>query len=522
MVQKQSQMQRFRVWVAIVLALGILFRFAHLDQKPYWQDETYTLLRISGHKLADANQQLYTGQVIDVEDIQRYQQLLPTANAIDTIHRLAEEVPQHPPLYFVTAQFWAQFWMPWLGDSAAAVRSFSAMVSLIGFPAIYWLCLELFATPLAGWMAMGLYAVSPIYIRYAQEARPYSLWIVLILLSSVALLRAVRFRSLQSWSLYAVTIAAAFYCHLLSGFVVLAHGTYVLAVERFRFGKLFRFYLAASLCGAALFLPWLWIIWTNRSSAILTTDWVDVPLPLSSLITSWGLHLCQTFVAWHFQYNSILIYLTIPLSVLIACAIAYISNQTSKPVWLFVVALICIPVLILGLPDLILTGRRSSNIRYFLSSLLGIHLAVSYLLSAKISQMIVRPVQRVWQIITILLICGGILTSALSVQASTWWGWSEYDVEIGKIVNQAPHPIVISDMPIGVVLPLSHQLKPQTKLLLLPEPETLILPDGFSDVFVYHPSQRLQSVLQQRGIESKPVYRFKHDSFTLALYSIEP
>lgn len=42
---------------------------------------------------------------------------------------------------------------------------------------------------------MALIAVSPFHVLYAQEAREYSLWTVTILLSSAALLRAMRVKT---------------------------------------------------------------------------------------------------------------------------------------------------------------------------------------------------------------------------------------------------------------------------------------------------------------------------------------
>ena len=33
----------------IFLVVGVFFRFANLDAKVYWHDETYTSLRISGY-----------------------------------------------------------------------------------------------------------------------------------------------------------------------------------------------------------------------------------------------------------------------------------------------------------------------------------------------------------------------------------------------------------------------------------------------------------------------------------------
>ncbi|MEG3987264.1 hypothetical protein QUA13_08880 [Microcoleus sp. S28C3] len=42
------------------------------------------------------------------------------------------------------------------------------------------------------WIAVGLLAVSPLHVLYAQEARPYCLWPALILISCASLLRAMR------------------------------------------------------------------------------------------------------------------------------------------------------------------------------------------------------------------------------------------------------------------------------------------------------------------------------------------
>jgi hypothetical protein len=70
-----SLLHQIRILVIILLALGIYFRFNHLDLKPYWQDETYTLLRLSGYKLSEAIAHLYTGHVITVAETHPFQQL---------------------------------------------------------------------------------------------------------------------------------------------------------------------------------------------------------------------------------------------------------------------------------------------------------------------------------------------------------------------------------------------------------------------------------------------------------------
>ena len=69
-----------------------------------------------------------------------------------------------------------------------AIRSLSALISLLVFPSVYWLCRELFNVPLlVPGVAIALMAISPIQLVYAEEAQEYILWLVTILRSSALL-----------------------------------------------------------------------------------------------------------------------------------------------------------------------------------------------------------------------------------------------------------------------------------------------------------------------------------------------
>lgn len=239
------------------------------------------------------SRKLFNSQEISIKDLQKYQRPNPETSAIDTIKGLAKEEPQHPPLYYAIARFWAQ----WFGSSPTAMRSLPVLFSLLVFPCIYWLCLELFDSSIVGWVAVGLIAVSPIFIRYAQEARQYSLWTVMILLSSVVLLRAISLKTNFSWIAYAVTVALSLYCHLLSGLVFIGHGIYVFTIERFRLSKTFTAYLLASSFGILTFTPWMAVIVINNKMLFATTDWTKAPLPFLSLLKAWSLYLSRIFIS---------------------------------------------------------------------------------------------------------------------------------------------------------------------------------------------------------------------------------
>ncbi|OLP18680.1 hypothetical protein BST81_09435 [Leptolyngbya sp. 'hensonii'] len=112
------------VLLIIVVLFGVFLRGTNLSQKPYWLDETYTLLRSSSYTAQAATEKLFNGQIIGVEEVLRYQH--PSSQdkgVMGTITGLVTEDPQHPPLYFLLTRIWAQCF----GNSQASMRSLPVM-----------------------------------------------------------------------------------------------------------------------------------------------------------------------------------------------------------------------------------------------------------------------------------------------------------------------------------------------------------------------------------------------------------
>lgn len=494
----------FRILI-ILLVLGVFFRFVNLDKKNYWKDETYTSLRISGYTQTEMFQQVFDGRIIGIEDLQKYQRPNPEKGLIDTIRGLAIEEPQHPPLYFVIAKYWVQ----WLGNSVGVTRSLSALISLLVFPCLYWLCLELFELPFVGWVAIALLAISPFHVLYAQEARQYSLWTVTILLSSTALLRGIRLKTRLSWGIYAVTVALGLYSFMLSGLVVISHGIYIIAIKNFRLSKTVTAYLCASFVGLIAFTPWLLVVITNLHQTQNSTDWLAKKTSLLSLVMRWAGNLSRIFLDLGLDSSDSLINVVplIPLILILLTLVGYsiyfLCHNTPKRVWLFVVTLIVVPALALVLPDLILGGRRSGTARYMIPCYLGIQLAVAYLLATQMTCSFNIRRQKLWQLVMIALVSSGILSCAISSQAEMWWnkGSAEepYIPQMARIINQSTHPLLVSYGSPGNIRSLSHLLNPTVQLQLMVEPNIPKIAHGFSDVFLYNPSKALRSEIEKQN-----------------------
>ena len=464
----------FRFLIITILVIGIAFRFLNLDEKVYWYDETFTSLRTSGYTEIEVVNNFYKPQVHSIEELQKYQRLNPEKSLNDTIKSLAVEDPQHPPLYYLMARFWAQVF----GNSVTAMRSLPALLSLLVFPCIFWLCLELFESPLTGWIAVALIAISPLHVLYTQEAREYSLWTVTTLLSSIALLRAMRLKTKKSWGIYAVTLAVSLYTFLFSGLVAFGYTVYVVVIERFRLTKTLIAYLAASLLSLLVFLPWLWVVITYSAKIRKTTAWTNFKKPVLQLFQDWINNASYLFLDLGNNPPSSLIYwilknvAIVALLVLFGYSLYFIYSKTPKRVGLFILTLVGVPMLILMLPNLILRGQLSTIPRYLLPSYIGIQLAVAYLLAAKFTGITsnIRQ-QKLWQFVMIALVSSGIVSCIFSSQAELWWhkGKKETGPVVARIINQAPSPFLIGSAKVGDLLALSHILNPKVQFLVAPQ-----------------------------------------------------
>lgn len=212
-----------------VLSLGLVLRLWGLTREPIWLDEAFSWRYSSGS----------TAEIF-------------AANARDI----------HPPGYYLMLRAWrAPF-----GDSAAALRSYSLLWSLVGVALVVLLAAEVSASRAVAAAAGLLMAVNPLDVYYAQEARMYSQVAALGVAATLLLWRWMRAveaggprRRRLLWLLgYAVAATCMMYTHYLAAFIMAAHGLWVAwwALRWRRVGALADF-AGAALISGALFSPWL-------------------------------------------------------------------------------------------------------------------------------------------------------------------------------------------------------------------------------------------------------------------------
>ncbi len=152
-----------------------------------------------------------------------------------------------PPLYYVLAWLAAR-----LGDTPEALRLPSLLAGIAAIPLTYLLGLRTVGRR-AAIVGAALVATSPFLIFYSTEARAYSLMLLLGLVSTLTLLRALDHGRPRWWAAYAVSSCAALYTHYTVVFVLA--GAFAWAC--FTRPGARRPLLAANAAAALGFLPWL-------------------------------------------------------------------------------------------------------------------------------------------------------------------------------------------------------------------------------------------------------------------------
>ncbi|MEA5511996.1 glycosyltransferase family 39 protein [Crocosphaera sp. UHCC 0190] len=515
--------------ILIILMLGIFFRVVNLDKKVYWHDEIHTSLHITGFTAKEWHPSLFNGEVITQDSLQYHLKINDKKSLADTINTLVFDDPHHPPLYYILVRYWRQFW----GDSITVIRSFSVLVSLWIFPAIYWLCWELFKQPIISSLCLALVAVSPLYVFYAQEAREYALFTVLIALSTASLLRSIRLtkdanipqeRCYLSWGVYLILTTLSLYTSLFSIFVIIAQAIYTLLIEKNAFNKVTIFYGISLVISCILFAPWMIVLIQNYEQYKRANNWmIAVTLPPEELLKTWGLNLSRLFFDLGWEIDTLLTYFIIILCLLlVSYSLYFLYKKSALKSWLFVFSLVFIQIFFLLGPDLLWGGVRSLSPRYLIPFYLGINLSVAYLLGIKLTHS-TNKITKVWSMITIIILSLGIISCWINSQKDTaWTKVISYSLpQVAQIINKIDSPLVISNdqgYHPGNIMALSYLLNPEVKFQLLSQEKQYKFPKGFQTIFLLSPTDEFKLTLEK---ETKVKAKLMFGDAYLKLWKIE-
>ncbi|MEM8503638.1 MAG: phospholipid carrier-dependent glycosyltransferase [Cyanobacteria bacterium P01_D01_bin.1] len=293
-------------WLLGLFAIALLIRLTYLAAKPAWMDEISTIL----FSLGNSSRLIPTDQIITLEQMIRPLHLTPGATAKDAATYLLAE-NNHPPAYFVLAHWWMMFCHRLTGEtegyaSVWAARALPAFFGALAVPVSYWLGWISFRDHLTALLCAALMAVSPFSVFLSQEARHYTLAILMVMGSMgcfVLAVQAVREQRKLSWltvlgwvMVNALGIAVHYFCaitYLVEGLALLS----LLVRECIRDGWAWqrshwiRIYIVAigTAGGALLWLPILLNFYGSPQTTYITGSrgigfWVE---PIAQSVAGW-------------------------------------------------------------------------------------------------------------------------------------------------------------------------------------------------------------------------------------------
>lgn len=141
--------------------------------------------------------------------------------------RLIPHTESTPPLYYCVLWVWARIF----GFGEAGLRSLSALAGVATVPAMYFAAAKL-TTVRVGLVAAALAAFNPFLIWYSQEARSYSLLLLMGTLSVCAFAYALERPTPRRLGAWAAVCALALATHYYAALAVVPEAIWLLAVHR--------------------------------------------------------------------------------------------------------------------------------------------------------------------------------------------------------------------------------------------------------------------------------------------------
>lgn len=302
-------------WLLGLFAIAFFIRITQLTAKPAWMDEVSTVM----FSLGNYSRLIPTDQLISLSQITRGLQFTPEATAMDAATNLLAE-NNHPPAYFMLAHWWMDFFH-WITGQAEegtyaslwASRAFASFFGALSVPAAYWLGWISFRNRLTGLLCAALIAFSPFSVFLSQEARHYTLAILLIMgslgcfvlaVQAVIQRRPIRWLTALAWIVInAIGIAVHYFC----GIAYCAQGLILLGLliqqclqeaSTWRRAAWIRIYVVAAGTAAGIFawLPVLLHFYGSPQTTYITSSSRD--------LNFWVKPLAQSVVGWLYALMS--------------------------------------------------------------------------------------------------------------------------------------------------------------------------------------------------------------------------
>ena len=374
-------MYKFRVLylLLILTAVGFILRLNNIAERSLWTDEFFTLFESTGHGVEahDFLNRLSKNNSIELLKARDFKSYLENDRykSIKDVTTGVFKTDTHPPFYF-----WVMnAWMKIFGDSVLAIRFFSVLLGLFTIILAYQVGKLLFGMAVGNFCALFV-SVCAFSVRYSQEVRPYSLILVVALLSWIFLLRFEKStRNLDAFW-FTILSSCGVYTHFFYVFIVLAQFMYFSIIYRNNTEKLNKFYLALVCLLLILSIGFMPLI--KNGYNFQYTEWIFGYPGLAGKLASFCCGIFNYFLIFDSNVKSGVVFILACLFIIIS--VFYTSKKAavkySRQVF-FCLIMFLTPIVSMFLIDIIENGELLRQERFWMFSFLGFIPLMGYLLN---------------------------------------------------------------------------------------------------------------------------------------------
>jgi uncharacterized membrane protein len=442
---------------------GTVARLDGLNRKLFWQDETFSMMRISGHVERDLYG-IFDGRVHTAGSIVAIERLVPGRGIGATLSSLSDE-PQRGPLYYAVARVWAGAF----GDEVGRMRLLSVLLGVAGIGFAFLLGRRIAGGTLGGAILAGLVAIAPVEVRFSGQVREYVAIADATLASAWLLLRAIERGSALRWICYTASLLVGLFVSPLMVTIVAAHCVAVVVGARTPRKQLFAWCASAGVACIA-FAPWL--AWSLAAAPAHARDisWLTSAYGPSALATKWAFNVGVDFFDAEVARRFFAIAL-VPIGVIVVLAIAG-ALRRGDDLFCRTLALattFAAVALVVGV-DLLRHASYESVTRYQMTTWVGIDVLVAMLLARAVASE--RRVLRTAGVASFaFLIACGTFCALFDRSYALWWDNNEHIDEsrvAATIARGGTDTLIVADGngTAQYVLVLARYVPPETKMLL--------------------------------------------------------
>jgi len=308
----------------------------------------------------------------------------------------------HPPLYYWLLKLWSNLF----GTTELAYRSLSILFGAATTVVAFFLSRKLFGRKVA-WLSLAFLVLSPMLIRYSDEARMYTMAALIVFSATYFMVKAEETKRKKYWVWYGVFVSLGMWTHYFTALAWLAHWVWR-AIVVWRKGNSFKEFIRSFFTkpwiityaiAVGLFLPWLPFMAKQLTVVQASGFWIS-PVGVDTPVN----YLTNYF--YYLEHNQVLSWVALTMLIVVGIVIALLPkafkslNAQAKKSFLLITSLAWVPPVLLFLASL--PPLRSSFVdRYLVPAVVALSIFIAIVLVVG-----TRNWKPFWRAVPIVLVIG--------------------------------------------------------------------------------------------------------------------